>query len=67
MTKESKMMINMAMSIAEFNGTIISRMDLQRHEHTHKSGEVSAWYHLDVWFADGKEITIREDCTIVIK
>lgn len=61
MTKEAKMMVNMAMSIATINGTIIVRMDLQRHE----SSRCGAWYHLDVWYSDGKEITIREDCTIV--
>lgn len=63
MTTEAKMMVNMAMSIAEMNGTFIARMDLQRHE----SKITKAWYHLDVWFTDGKEITIREDCTIVTK
>lgn len=61
MTKEAKMMVNMAMSIATINGTMIERMDLQRHQN------VNAWYHLDVWYSDGKEITIREDCTIVEK
>ena len=63
MTKEAKAMINMAMSIAEINGVLIDRMDLQRH--TSKYG--MEWYHLDVWYTDSKEITIREDCTIVIK
>lgn len=63
MTKEAKAMINMAMSIAEINGTIIDRMDLQHH-HSKYGME---WYHLDVWYADGKEITIRQDCTIVKK
>ena len=63
MTNEAKMMVNMAMSLAEINGTMITRMDLQRHE----SNRLSAWYHLDVWFSDGKEITIREDCTVVVK
>lgn len=63
MTQEAKMMVNMAMSIAEMNDTIIVRMDLQRHTNNY----TNPWYHLDVWFSDGKEITIREDCTIVKK
>ena len=63
MTDKAKNMINMAMSIAELNDIIIVRMDLQRHE----SNCCGAWYHLDVWFSDGKEITIRQDCTILKK
>ncbi len=59
MTKEAKMMINMAMSMAEVNGWTIERMDLQKHNTMD-----SKWYHLDVWFDNGKEITIREDCTV---
>ena len=59
MTKEAKMMINMAMSMAEVNGWTIERMDLQKH-----NTMGSKWYHLDVWFDNGKEITIREDCTV---
>ncbi len=66
MTKEAKMMVNMAMSIATINGTMINKMDLQRHQNE-KYPELKAWYHLDVWYSDGKEITIREDCTIVEK
>lgn len=63
MTEKAKMMVNMAMSMAELNGAVIARMDLQRHE----SHYTRPWYHLDVWFADGTEFTIREDCTIVKK
>lgn len=60
MTNEAKMMINMAMSMAEINGWMIERMDLQRHNSA-KAGD--SWYHLDVWFDNGKEVTIRQDCT----
>lgn len=63
MTNEAKMMLNMAMSIASLNDVVIVRMDLQRHEFK-SSPDLNPWYHLDVWFSDGKEITIREDCTI---
>ena len=59
MTKEAKMMINMAMSMAEVNGWTIERMDLQKNN----TMDIK-WYHLDVWFDNGKEITIREDCTV---
>lgn len=57
--KIEKMMMNMAMSIAEINNTDIVRMDLQR--------RIDPWYHLDVWYSDGKEITIRSDCTVWLK
>lgn len=61
MTQEAKAMMNMAMSIATINNVAIERMDLQK---THmKYG--AEFYALTVWYSDGKEITIREDCTIV--
>lgn len=58
--KDAKMMMNMAMAIASINHIEIDRMDLQRH-----SSCRDPWYHLDVWYTDGKEITILQDCTIV--
>ena len=63
MTNKAEMMINMAMSIAKLDGVNIDRMDLQRHNMKHLD---KCWYHLDVWFDNGKEFTIREDCTIWI-
>ena len=62
MTTETKAMINMAAAIAEINGTQIMRMDLQGHDDKVLN---KVWYHLDVWYMDGKEVTIRQDCTIV--
>lgn len=63
MKKEAKMMMNMAMSIATINGAEIERMDLQK-VHMSKDGQFD-YYALQVWYSDGKEIRIREDCTIV--
>lgn len=63
MNKEAKCMINMASSIADINGVTIERMDLNRH-HMGFDGKFD-FYALTVWYSDGKEITIREDCTIV--
>ena len=63
MTKEAKMMINMAMSVAELMNVNIDRMDL----HCHNSALTDKrWYHLYVWLDNGKEFTIREDCTVWI-
>lgn len=61
MSNEAKAMMNMAMSIATINNIDIERMDLQR---SHMKPDIS-FYTLTVWYSDGKEITIREDCTIV--
>lgn len=61
MTPKAKAMMNMAMSIATINGTDIERMDLQK---THM-GHGFSYYALTVWYSDSKEVTIREDCTIV--
>lgn len=61
---KAKVMMNMAMSIATMNNTIIERMDLQNH---HLSHPEMSFYTLTVWYSDGKEITIRTDCTIVEK
>ena len=63
MTKEAKLMINMAESIAELTGANIDRLDLQCHNNDVLNRR---WYHLDVWFDNGKEFTIRKDCTIWI-
>ena len=63
MNKEAKHMINMASAIADINGVIIERMDLNRH-HMGFGGKFD-YYALTVWYSDGKEIVIREDCTIV--
>lgn len=61
MTKEAKMILNMAESIASINGTEIERADLQKY---HLGKEISG-YCLTVWYSDGKEVIIRDDCTIV--
>ena len=64
MNKEAKSMINMAESIAMLNRSTIERMDLQL---THMGFEGKYdYYCLTVWYSDGKEIRIREDCTIII-
>lgn len=60
MPKEAKMIMNMAMSIAELNGTEIGRMDLNK-----SSIGGHSYYTLAVWYSDGKEIIIRSDCTII--
>lgn len=63
MTNEVRIMINMANSISIINCSIIERMDVQK-VHMGKDGKFD-YYILTVWYNDGKEITIREDCTIV--
>ena len=63
MTKEVRMMINMADSVTELMGANIDRMDLQCHNSALPD---KRWYHLDVWLDNGKEFTIREGCTIWI-
>jgi len=64
MDKTAKNMINMADSIATINGVEIERLDLNR---VHWKDSRFDYYVLSVWYSDGKEITIREDCTIVEK
>ncbi len=63
MKTEVKAMINMAEAIAKINGVDIERLDLQK-IHVDKDGEFD-FYGLDAWYSDGKQIRIREDCTIV--
>lgn len=58
--EKAKAMMNMAMSISTINNVGIERMDLQKHN----LRDVE-YYSLTVWYSDGKEITIRQDCTIV--
>ena len=60
MNENAKRMINMAGAIATINNTEIERMDLNKN---HMGGV--AFYALTVWYSDGKEITIRQDCSIV--
>lgn len=63
MKKEAKMMLNMAESISTFNNVEIERLDLKK-VHMGDGGRFD-YYVLNVWYSDGKEIRIREDCTIV--
>lgn len=64
MTEKAKSMMNMAEALAKINGTIIERLDLQK-VHMGKDGEFDH-YVLYVWYSDGKEIRIRQDCTVII-
>ena len=60
MKKETKMLINMAESIAKINKWEIYRMNLQKHH----AGDIE-YYVLYVTYEGGNEIIIRSDCTIV--
>lgn len=60
MKKETKMMLNMAESIAKINKWAIDRMDLQKH----KAGDIE-YYVLYVTYEGGNEVIIRSDCTVV--
>lgn len=59
------MMMNMAESIAKVNHVKIERIDLNL-VHMGFEGKFDH-YVLNAWYSDGKQITIREDCTIVEK
>ncbi len=63
MNENAKRMINMAGAIATINNTEIERMDLNKN-HMGFGGKFD-FYSLTVWYSDGKEITIRQDCSIV--
>ena len=63
MNKDAKKMLNMAEAIADINGVEVERFDLQK-VHMGRGGEFD-YYVLTAWYSDGKEIRIREDCTIV--
>lgn len=65
MNPKAKMMMNMAESIAKINNVNVERLDMQ-YVHMGANGEFNH-YVLTVWYSDGKEITIRQDCTIVEK
>ena len=60
MNKDAIKMINMAQSISKMNGWDILRMDLQRC----KMGNIQ-YYVLYMVYEGDREITIRQDCTIV--
>ena len=62
MTEQAKAMINMAESIAKINNAEIERMNLQK---SHFKDSQFDHYNVTVRYSDGKEITIREDCTIL--
>lgn len=64
MKTEVKMMLNMAEAIATINNVDIERLDLQK---VHMSNGEFDFYYLDAWYSDGKQISIREDCTVVKK
>lgn len=63
--KDAKVMMNMAESIAKVTNNSIERLDLNL-THMGMGGKFD-FYILDVWYSDGKQLTIREDCTIVDK
>lgn len=63
MSSKVKMMMNMAESIAKINNTDIERLDLNK-VHMGFEGKFD-YYTIAVWYSDGKEVVIREDCTIV--
>lgn len=60
MNKDAIKMINMAQSISKINGWDILRMDLQRCT----MGNIE-YYVLYMVYEGNREITIRNDCTIV--
>ena len=65
MTEKAKMMLNMAESIAKLNNVTVERIDLNL-VHMGFEGKFDH-YVLTAWYSDGKQITIRQDCTITEK
>lgn len=63
MDKKIAVMINMAMAIAKINNADVEKLCLEK-THMGPGGEFD-FYSLYVKYSDGKEITIRQDCTIV--
>lgn len=63
MNEKCEMMMNMAKAISRINNADIERLDLQK---IHMGGDGKFdFYVLIATYSDGKEITIRQDCTIV--